>query len=222
MNTNFLKASAVAISLIALSACKKEAPAPETTTNEPKTITAVPMDETAPETFKVRFETTKGPIVVEAHRSWSPLGVDRFYTLVNSGYYDGTRFFRVVKGFMAQFGINGDPKLSTAWRERRIADDPPKESNLRGRVTFGNAGPNTRTTQLFINFKDNQFLDTNYTPIGEVVEGMDVVDALNGEYGEGAPQGNGPDQGRIFMEGETYLARDFAKLDKVTKATIVK
>ncbi len=147
---------------------------------------------------------------------------DRFYTLVKSGYYDGVRFFRVISGFMAQFGIHGDPKVSAVWRERTMPDDPVRQSNARGMVTYATAGPGTRTTQIFINYRDNSGLDgQGFAPFGKVVEGMNVVDRLFAGYGEGAPRGGGPNQGRIQAEGNAYLARDFPKLDYVKRATIV-
>lgn len=174
----------------------------------------------APDSFRARFATTKGDIVIAVHRAWAPLGADRFYNLVRSGFYDGTRFFRVLPGFMAQFGIHGDTAVTTAWRERRIADDPVRRTNLRGMVTFATAGPGTRTTQIFINYGSNDRLDgMGFAPFGEVVQGMDVVDQLYGGYGEGAPRGRGPDQYRLNLEGERYLARQFPKLDKINKAT---
>jgi peptidyl-prolyl cis-trans isomerase A (cyclophilin A) len=148
--------------------------------------------------------------------------VDRFYQLVQSKFYDGTRFFRVIDGFMAQFGINGDPQITKAWQDRVFPDDTVKhQNNLRGRVSFGTRGPNTRTTQLFINFRDNVNLDESYPPIGEVVEGMTVVDSLWKGYGEGAPAGFGPDQNRIVSEGEKYLAREFPELDYIKTAKVV-
>ncbi len=181
------------------------------------------LNEKAPAVYKVDFDTSKGAFVVEVHRDWAPNGADRFYNLVKNGFYDNTRFFRVVSGFMVQFGINGDPKLSALWRNARIADDPVRQSNKRGYITFATAGPNTRTTQVFINFGDNSALDhQGFAAFGQIVSGMNVVDALYSGYGEGAPQGRGPEQGRIQQEGNAYLTRDFAKLDYVKKATIAK
>ena len=177
----------------------------------------------APETFKAQFNTTKGKFVIEVARSLAPNGADRFYNLVRSGYFTDIAFFRVVTGFMCQFGINGDPNVSAKWREATISDDPVKGSNTRGTITFATAGPNTRTTQLFINFGDNTGLDgRGFSPFGKVIEGMDVVDKINGEYGD-APQfgGHGPDQGRIQMEGNAYLKKDFPNLDYIKSATIV-
>jgi peptidyl-prolyl cis-trans isomerase A (cyclophilin A) len=181
------------------------------------------LTEKAPATFKVKFDTTKGAFVVEVHRDWAPNGADRFYNLVKNGFFNDTRFFRVVSGFMVQFGINGDPKVASAWRSAPIKDDPVSQSNKRGFITFATAGPDTRTTQVFINFADNAALDRQgFSPFGQVISGMNVVDALNAEYGEGAPRGRGPDQGRIQAEGNAYLSRDFGKLDYIKKATIEK
>ena len=181
------------------------------------------LNEPAPATYKVQFDTSKGVFVVEVHHDWAPNGADRFYNLVKNGFYDNARFFRVVTGFMVQFGINGDPKLSSVWREARIKDDPVKQSNGRGYITFATAGPDTRTTQVFINFADNAGLDRQgFSPFGQVVSGMNVVDALFSGYGEGAPSGRGPDQGRIQQEGNAYLKKDFPNLDYIKKATIEK
>lgn len=181
------------------------------------------LNETAPATYKAKFETTKGPFVIEVHRSWAPRGADRFYNLVKNGYYDDTRFFRVLDNFMAQLGINGTPAIQALWRDAKIQDDPVKESNKRGYVSFATAGPNTRTTQFFINFGDNASLDrSGFAPIGQVTSGMDVVDKLYSGYGEGAPRGKGPEQGKVQSEGNAYLAKEFPKLDYVKKATIEK
>jgi peptidyl-prolyl cis-trans isomerase A (cyclophilin A) len=175
----------------------------------------------APDSFRARFATTKGDFVIAVHRAWAPLGADRFYNLVRSGYFDGVRFFRIVPGFMAQFGIHGDTAVTAAWRERRIPDDPVRRTNVRGMVTFATAGPGTRTTQVFINYRNNDRLDAmGFAPFGQVVEGMEVVDSLFGGYGDAPPGGRGPDQYRMHVEGEKYLARQYPKLDKVVKATI--
>jgi peptidyl-prolyl cis-trans isomerase A (cyclophilin A) len=180
------------------------------------------MSQTAPDTFQVRFETTAGEFVVEARREWAPRGVDRFYNLAREGFFDGVRFFRVIEGFMAQFGISGNAEVAAAWQTTRIEDDPVVASNTRGRVSFAMAGPGSRTTQLFINYGDNSRLDgMGFSPIGEVVSGMDVVDSLHSGYGEGAPRGRGPDQGRIQREGNAYLEREFPELDWVRAARIV-
>ena len=179
------------------------------------------LREQAPATFKARFDTTKGAFVIEVTRAWAPKGADRFYNLVKNGFYDGVRFFRVLDGFMAQFGINGDPGIMARWRTAQISDDPVSQSNTRGMITFAMAGPNTRTSQVFINFGDNSQLDKmGFAPFGRIVSGMNVVDSINAEYGEGAPRGRGPDQSRIQNEGNAYLAKDFPRLDYIRKATI--
>tara|TARA_R110002111_G_scaffold115879_4_gene176915 strand:+ start:294 stop:1028 length:735 start_codon:yes stop_codon:yes gene_type:complete len=176
----------------------------------------------APETFKVKFTTTQGNVVIQVTREWAPLGADRFYNLVDNGFYDGVKFFRVIDGFMAQFGINGNPEVSAVWRDQPINDDPNKVKNSRGRITFAMAGPNTRTSQLFISFGDNSFLDNQgFSPFGEVIEGMEVIDALYAGYGEGAPRGNGPEQGRVQHEGNPYLEAEFPRLDSLNTARIV-
>ena len=181
------------------------------------------LTEKAPEVFKAKFDTSKGAFVIEVRRAWAPNGADRFYNLVRNGFYDDVRFFRVVSGFMVQFGINGDPKLSAVWRDARIKDDAVKQSNKRGFITFATSGPDSRTSQVFINFDDNSRLDgMGFAPFGQVVSGMNVVDALNAEYGEGAPRGRGPDQGRLQMEGNAYLAKEYSRMDFVKKATIEK
>ena len=180
------------------------------------------LTEKAPEAFKVQFDTTKGNFTIEVNRSFSPNGADRFYNLVRSGYFKDTAFFRVIPGFMCQFGIHGDPSVSAKWRDANINDDPVKGSNTRGTITFATAGPNTRTTQLFINFGDNTRLDgMGFSPFGKVTEGMDVVDKINAEYGEGAPGGRGPAQDRIQGEGNAYLKKDFPNLDYIKSATII-
>jgi peptidyl-prolyl cis-trans isomerase A (cyclophilin A) len=179
------------------------------------------LNETAPATYKVKFDTSKGSFVVEVHRDWAPNGADRFYNLVKSGFYNDTRFFRVISGFMVQFGINGDPKLSQVWRDANIKDDPVKASNKRGYITFATAGPDTRTTQVFINFGNNAGLDDQgFAPFGQVISGMEVVDALYAVYGEGAPRGDGPDQGLLQSQGNAYLKKDFPRLDYIKTATI--
>ena len=177
---------------------------------------------TAPETFKAQFDTTKGKFTIEVTRALAPNGADRFYNLVRSGYFTDVAFFRVVPCFMCQFGIHGDPAVSAKWRDANIPDDPVKGSNTRGTITFATAGPNTRTTQLFINFGNNVGLDgQGFSPFGSVTESMDVVDKIYSEYGDGAPYGRGPDQGRIQGEGNAYLKKDFPNLDYIKSATVV-
>jgi peptidyl-prolyl cis-trans isomerase A (cyclophilin A) len=192
---------------------------PSAALTNPSLATAV-----APAVFKVKFETTKGTFVVQVVKEWAPNGANRFFNLIKMGYYNDVAFFRVVSGFMAQFGINGDPAASKVWQEAKIDDDPVTQSNKRGFLTFATAGPHTRTTQLFINYNDkNARLDRmGFAPFGKVIEGMDVVDALHNGYGEGAPRGRGPAQDRIQNEGNKYLKKDFPKLDYIQKATVVR
>jgi len=173
--------------------------------------------EKAPDTYKVKLDTSKGPVVIEVHRSWAPIGADHLYNLVKSGFYNDVRFFRVVPGFMVQFGMSGDPKVQSA-HNTTIKDDPAKESNKRGYVTFAKTGaPNSRSTQLFINYKDNTFLDSQgFAPIGQVVSGMDVVDKINSEYKER------PNQNEIRTSGNAYLTKEFPNLDYIKTATIEK
>lgn len=193
-----------------------------TAVSKPDPSNPAKLTEKAPDTYKARFDTTKGAFTVEVTRALAPQGADRFYNLVRSGFFTEVAFFRVIPGFMCQFGIHGDPKVAAAWHNANIPDDPVKGSNTRGALTFATAGPNTRTTQLFINYADNTRLDgMGFSPIGKVVQGMDVVDKLYGDYGEGAPRGRGPDQGRIQSEGNTYLKKDFTNLDYIKSATIV-
>ena len=181
------------------------------------------LNEKAPDVYKVKFDTSQGTFEIEVHRDWAPNGADRFYNLVKNGFYNDTRFFRVIKGFMVQFGISGNPKISQVWRNANIPDDPVEESNLRGFVTFATAGPNTRTTQVFINYGDNPSLDgQGFAPFGKVISGLDVVQHLYSNYGEGAPRGEGPDQSRVQTEGNAYLQKNFPQLDYIKKATIEK
>ena len=178
--------------------------------------------ERAPDTFRVNFETTKGRVVIEVNRSWSPKGADRFYNLVRVGFFEEIAFFRVVEGFVAQFGISGDPKVSAKWKEANILDEPTKASNLTGYITYAMGGPNTRTTQFFINLADNTFLDNRgFPPFGKVVEGMSVVSSLYSGYGDGYPRGRGPDQGLITDQGNAYLKKEFPKFDYIKSASIV-
>jgi peptidyl-prolyl cis-trans isomerase A (cyclophilin A) len=179
------------------------------------------LGEEAPATFRVNFDTSKGTFVVEATRAWAPRGVDRFYNLVKNGFYNDVRFFRVVPGFMVQFGIHGNPKIQAPWTSARIPDDPVKAGNLRGYVTFAHGGPNSRTTQLFISYRDNTALNKQgFTAIGQVVSGMAVVDSLYSGYGDVAPRGKGPDQQRFMKEGNAYLAKFFPNLDYIKSATL--
>ena len=225
--------------LLILAACdQKEAPqtpvraepvaaapaAPASPAAAPKAALMEPasLNEQAPETYKAKFVTTKGEFIIEVRRNWSPNGADRFYNLVKNGFYDDMAFFRVVPGFMAQFGVTGNPDLNARWRQAAIKDDPVKQSNKPGMITFATGGPNTRTTQVFINFGDNGRLDQDgFSPFGSVVQGFDVVKSLYGGYGDGPPYGRGPDQGRIQTEGNAYLKRDFPQMDYIKTATLV-
>jgi peptidyl-prolyl cis-trans isomerase A (cyclophilin A) len=211
------QASIAFVAALALSSLAAQSPARAGDLSDPASL-----NEKAPAVYQAKFDTSKGSFVIEVHRDWAPNGADRFYNLVKNGFYNDVRFFRVLEGFMAQFGINGNPSLSAVWRDSNIKDDPVKVSNGPGTVTFATAGPNTRTTQVFINFGDNAGLDgQGFSPFGKVVSGMDVVDSLYGGYGEGAPRGDGPDQGQVQAQGNAYLEKAYPKLDYVKTATIV-
>jgi len=176
----------------------------------------------APATYKVKFVTTKGDFVIAVTRAWAPLGADRFYNLVRHHYYDNTSFFRVLKGFVVQWGISAYPPVNTAWDHAPIKDDPVVQSNLRGYITYAMGGPNTRTTQVFINLVDNKRLDgMGFAAFGQVTEGMEVVESLYSGYGEGAPDGNGPVQDRIEKTGKPYLDKSFPLLDSVKTTELI-
>jgi peptidyl-prolyl cis-trans isomerase A (cyclophilin A) len=202
----------------ALPAVAPASSAPHASTLHPDLLDPSKATAKAPEVFKAKFATTKGDFVVEVHRAWSPNGADRFYNLIKMGFYDDTRFFRAVDGFMVQFGISGDPAVSSQWQEAGINDDPVKGSNKRGFVTFAQRNvPNTRTTQIFINYGDNSRLDASrFAPFGQVTQGMDIVDSLYKGYGER------PDQGAIQSQGNAYLDARFPQLDGVKKAEVLK
>jgi peptidyl-prolyl cis-trans isomerase A (cyclophilin A) len=211
--------SSLILGAVALISAQTTAPKPAAAN---KLLTPAALTTKAPETFKAKFDTSKGVFVVEVHRDWAPLGADRFYNLVRNGFYNNVRFFRVLNGFMAQFGMNGTPAVQKVWGApaQNLKDDPVKQSNKRGYITFANAGPNSRSTQLFINLVDNTFLDPDamhFAPFGQVVEGMEVVDMLYTGYG----RQNVPDQTRITNEGNVYLTKEYPKLDYVKTATIV-
>ncbi len=206
---------------------KKKAPAAKaaaTGSKNPALTDPSKAAEKAPATYTVKFETTKGDIFIDVTRAWSPVGADRFYNLVKIGYYDDTAFFRVISGFMAQIGIHGTPAVNKAWRPARIQDDKdtPKISNKAGHVTFAKTGaPNSRTTQFFINFNDNGNLDRmGFTPFGKVRD-MKTMLKIHSGYGEGAPRGKGPSQGRFQAEGNAYIRAEFPKMDFIKKGTIV-
>jgi peptidyl-prolyl cis-trans isomerase A (cyclophilin A) len=174
-----------------------------------------------PEVFRVNLDTSKGPVVIEVHRAWAPRGVDHFYTLVKTGFYDGARFFRVRPKFVVQFGIAADPATDRLWRNTPIPDDPVKQSNAEGTICYATAGPNTRTTQVFINLADNRRLDKDgFAPFGKVLSGMEAVESSYSAYGEMAPRGQGPDPAQIERRGDEYLASKFPRLDRIKKATI--
>lgn len=177
----------------------------------------------APDIYRVKMHTSKGDFTVTVHRKWAPNGADRFYSLVKAGFYKDIAFFRAVSNFMVQFGIHGSPELNVIWRNASIKDDPVTQSNKRGTITFATRGPNTRTTQLFINYKDNTFLDRmGFSPFGQVsAEDMKVVDSLYQGYGEGAPRGKGPNQMLMQSQGNTYLKKDFPKLDYLLEASVL-
>jgi len=196
---------------------EEEVPAP----SEPTATEASQGKDGVPSQYTVELDTTKGVIVIEVRRDWAPNGADRFYELVQNGYFTDVAFFRVVGGFMAQAGISGDPAVNAVWREKRIPDDPVKASNMRGTITFATSGPDSRTTQFFINFSDNSRLDgMGFAPIGKVKD-MAPVDALYDGYGEGAPRGRGPSQGQMQTEGNRYLKANFPKLDYIKNARII-
>ena len=189
--------------------------APTTAQAEPSLLNPSSITEQAPEEYTARFETSKGVVRIQVTRSSAPLGADRFYALIKNGFYDGCRFFRVVPGFVVQFGLNGDPAINKVWREQQIRDDPVVRTNRRGTVTFATAGANTRTTQLFINLGANAFLDSQgFAPFGDVVEGMDVVESIYAGYGQE------PDQGLITSQGNEYLEGQFPRLDYIETAAI--
>jgi len=178
--------------------------------------------ETAPTTYRVRLETSAGDVVIEIHRAWAPLGADRFYNLVKGGFYDDTRVYRVLDGFMAQWGLNGDPYVNQAWKTQYIVDDPVTHSNARGTVAFAKGGVHTRTTEVFISYRDNAALDEEgFAPFGEVVEGMDVVDSFHAGYGDGPPRGDGPYAAMAQARGNAYLDEEFPELTRIIGAEIV-
>jgi peptidyl-prolyl cis-trans isomerase A (cyclophilin A) len=224
MNRKHVSALLALIALLLIpAACKDKTPPPPPPGAAVPAPLAPPSDAASPESFRVKFVTTKGDFTVEVTRAWAPKGADRFYRLVKDGYFKDVRFFRVLPGFMAQFGMSGNPALNDKMDSLRISDDPVTQSNKRGMVTFAMAGPNTRSSQFFVNYGDNVPLDSQgFAPFGRVVDGMKVVDAFYGGYGEGAPSGAGPSQDSIRIKGNEYLQRAFPKLDYIKSATIVK
>lgn len=234
-----MRTSSLAFALVLLAAaCNKPAPKPEVRSDPGQAppealqraapaVSAVLLfpekaADKAPEFYKARFKTTKGDFVIEVRRDWAPRGADRFYNLVKAGYFDDVAFFRAIDGFMVQLGIHGSPQVNAKWHAAVIQDDPAGvQSNRRGFVTFATAGPDTRTTQIFISYADNSKLDSmGFSPFGKVVQGMDTLDGLYKGYGEGQPRGMGPDQGRLQAEGNAYLKKDYPLLDYVQTARL--
>ena len=213
--------ASAAVVLAAGAACGSDSP--DSGSRQPANPLYRPQQftETAPESFRARFETSLGDLVIQVHRAWAPIGADRFYNLVSAGYYDDTRIYRVLEDFMAQFGLSGDPYVNQAWKSQFVVDDPVAQTNSRGRVTFAKGGLHTRTTEIFISYKDNASLDDDgFAPIGEVVEGMDVVDSFHASYGDGPPRGDGPYAAMAQARGNEYLDADFPGLTRIVRATI--
>ncbi len=197
--------------------------ATEEAPSEPRNPLLYPksLHETAPETFLASFETTAGDFTIAVRREWAPLGADRFYNLVKNGFYDDQRIYRVVEGFMVQFGIHGEPLVDYQWHDELLLDDPVVATNSRGRVSFAKGGANSRTVEIFISYRNNSDLDAlGFSPFGEVVEGMDVVVAFYSEYGDGPPRGDGVYQAQAHASGEEYFAAEFPELDRVLRAWI--
>ncbi len=198
------------------------APAAKATPYDAALLEPATLRAKAPAEYNVKFVTTAGEFTVKVTRAWAPNGADRFYNLVAHHFYDGAAFFRVLPGFMAQFGLSAYPEVSKVWETATIKDDPIVQSNHRGFVSFATAGPNTRTTQVFINYGNNEALDrSGFSAFAVVSDGMEVVDKLYNGYGEGAPDGHGPNQGLIGSRGRVYLEKGFPKLDSVRTATLV-
>jgi peptidyl-prolyl cis-trans isomerase A (cyclophilin A) len=214
-----IRAAAIgAAACLTLAACSSPAPPKKET---PRQVPAA-KTETVPEVFQVKIETSKGDMVIEVHRAWAPIGVDHFHYLVRTGFFDQARFFRVPRGFIAQFGIAADPSVNRIWSNSALKDDPEKEHNVEGTVTFAKTGPHSRTTQLFINLADNRKLldGQGFVPIGKVVSGLAVASFFYDGYGEVAPRGTGPDPMQIAAQGNDYLAAQFPRLDFIKKAII--
>lgn len=210
-------ATTAAVTLMALAGCS---PSKESSSNQSRKEQPPALPEKAPDVFQVNLDTSKGAIVIEVHKDWAPIGVDHLYTLVKTGYYNGNRFFRVTHSYV-QFGINGDPATNGLWSTAYLPDDPVKQSNVKGSVTFAHLGANNRTTQLFFNLRDNKDLDkSGFAPVGKVIAGMDVVASLYSAYGDMPPRGQGPDPSKIETQGNAYLESHFPRLDYVKKVTI--
>jgi peptidyl-prolyl cis-trans isomerase A (cyclophilin A) len=213
------RSAMIAAAVLVLAACGEKAPPVNDALLHPD---AAKLAAAAPDSFLVHMVTSKGPIDLKIHRDWAPIGVDRLYYLVSNGFYDGIRFYRVIDGFMAQFGAAGDTAVARAWADRTIKDDLVKHPNTRGTITFAKtSAPDSRGTQLFINYRDNSQLDgMSFAPLGEVTAGMAVADSLFNGYGEGPPGGHGPDQGELRAEGNAYLRQHYARLDSIVTAKV--
>jgi peptidyl-prolyl cis-trans isomerase A (cyclophilin A) len=218
MRRTWWLAVSAAVSVV-LTGCSSPDESKKEAAPDPKGTPAAKVEKT-PDVFQAVFDTSRGQVAIEIHRDWAPIGVDHFYSLIKTGYYDGNRFFRVTRNYV-QFGISGDPKISGLWSTARLPDDKVKQSNVKGTLSFAHLGANTRTTQLFFNMKNNKDLDKQgFAPIGKVITGMDVVERLYSAYGEMAPRGQGPDPSKIEVQGNPYLDAKFPRLDYIKKATI--
>ncbi|MDH3270035.1 MAG: peptidylprolyl isomerase [Gemmatimonadota bacterium] len=222
MPTFTARAAIAMLTLSVLFACGGASDADETPTVQRSPLLRPDnYSETAPDEYRVTLETSAGTVVIQVHRDWAPLGADRFYNLAKGGFYDDSRIYRVVDGFMAQFGLNADPYVNQVWKKEFLVDDPVVETNARGRVAFAKGGRHTRTTELFISYKDNSALDEEgFAPLGEVVEGMDVVDSFYAEYGDGPPRGDGPYQAMAQARGNEYLDADYPELTRILSVTV--
>ena len=213
-----MRGGVLAAAVLMLAACSK--PAPEKKAEAPKKET--PSARPTPSVYKVRFVTTKGPFVVEVNKQWAPYGAERFWRLVNLGFFDNSKIFRVKMGFVAQFGVSNDRQTNALFNNLPIKDDPVKMSNRKGMMSFAANGPGTRRTQVFINLGDNKILDKQgFAPFGKVIEGMNVVETFYPGYGEMPPKGNGPDPSKLAVEGNSYAEQKFPWLDGIIKATVV-
>jgi peptidyl-prolyl cis-trans isomerase A (cyclophilin A) len=205
--------------VLVLTACLLLAGCSQAPDKKPAAAPAKPAP--TPDVYRVNLDTSKGAVVLEVTRAWAPHGADHFYELIKEGYYDGDRFYRVVPHFVVQVGINGDPKVTQIWSALRISDDPVRQKNRKGTLTFASSGPGARTTQVFVNMRDNLMLDRQgFAPIGRVAEGIDVLERLYGGYGDMPPRGSGPDGIEIERQGNVYLDNHFPRLDFIKKATV--
>jgi peptidyl-prolyl cis-trans isomerase A (cyclophilin A) len=230
MPTAYRNAFGAAALSLGIVACGSDGPCPAVRAPEASAELAVLLDPDAtafqtqaPDTFDVRFGTSHGDVTIRVFREWAPIGADRFFHLAQNGFFDGNRFFRVIPGFIVQFGVSGIPAIQEAWNEHELPDDSVTMSNEAGTLTFATAGPDTRTTQVFINYRDNPQLDqSGFAPIGRVIEGMGSLRLLYSEYGETAPQGNGPLYQCMLEGGNAYLERRFERLDSITTTTVTR